>query len=184
LARLCQLAAQLPDGCRLRLDANRAWADPDCERWLAALRNLPIESLEEPLADPTPARLARLQASTPIPLALDESLVAFGLEAVLADPPVRRLVLKPMVHGGLLPCLDAARSAPGLEWVVTTTIDSAAGTWAAAQLAAAIGSPLAQGLATAEWLARDLGPPPLVRAGWLQLPEEPGLGFHRSGGEQ
>ena len=183
LARLRQLAAQLPAGCRLRLDANRAWPEPECDRWLAALAQLPIESLEEPLAGPTPDRLARLQASTHIPLALDESLSAFGLEAILAAPPVRRLVLKPMVQGGLLPCLYAARGAPDLEWVVTTSVDSAAGTWAASHLAAAIGSPLAQGLATAEWLARDLGRPPSVRAGWLQLPERPGLGFCRSGSE-
>jgi L-alanine-DL-glutamate epimerase-like enolase superfamily enzyme len=145
---------------------------------------LPVESLEEPLAEPTPARLARLQASTPIPLALDESLPAFGLEAILAAPPVRRLVLKPMVQGGLLPCLSAVRKAPELEWVVTTTVDSAAGTWAASHLAAAIGSPLAQGLATAEWLARDLGRPPSLRSGRLRLAERPGLGFCPSDAEK
>lgn len=177
LARLQRLAELVPDHGGLRLDANRAWSESECRHWLPALADLPVESLEEPLRTPDPRLLADLQAAVNFSLALDESLPELGLSTVLANPPVRRLVLKPMMQGGLLPCLQAARRAPHLEWVVTTSVDSAAGTWATAQLAAALGSPLAQGLATSDWLGSDLGPAPPIDSGWLQLPDRPGSGF-------
>jgi L-alanine-DL-glutamate epimerase-like enolase superfamily enzyme len=67
--------------------------------------------------------------------------------------------------------------AAGREVVITSLVESAAGLWATAQLAAAIGSPLAHGLATGQWLAEDLGPPPLPLAGRIALPDTPGSGF-------
>ena len=45
------------------------------------------------------------------------------------------------------------------------------------QLAAAIGSPLPHGLATADWLAEDLGPAPHVHLGRIELPATAGSGF-------
>jgi o-succinylbenzoate synthase len=94
-------------------------------------------------------------------------------------PPVRRLVLKPAVMGGLRRTLSLARQARagGREVVVTSLIESAAGLWAAAQLAAATGSRLAHGLATADWLAANLGTPPAVQGGEIRLPETAGSGF-------
>ncbi|MGQ9659127.1 MAG: o-succinylbenzoate synthase, partial [Thermochromatium sp.] len=163
---------------RLRLDANGAWS-LDQARWFIErlIQNrLPIESLEEPLAEPDPERLAELQAHASFPLALDESL---STQLATLDPAqlgVRRLVLKPAVLGGLRRTLALARRAQeaGIESVVTSLIESAAGLWPTVQLAAAIASPLAQGLATADWLADDLGQAPRPRAGWIRLPDGPG----------
>ncbi len=94
---------------------------------------------------------------------------------------MRRLVLKPAALGGLRRTLALARrlQAGGIEVVITSLIESAAGLWPTAQLAAAIGSPIPQGLATADWLREDLGPPPRVQAGHLDLPDSPGSGFVR-----
>jgi hypothetical protein len=61
--------------------------------------------------------------------------------------------------------------------VLTSVIDSAAGLWATAQLAAACASPIPHGLATAEWLATDLGIAPQPQRGQLILPLTPGSGF-------
>jgi o-succinylbenzoate synthase len=180
LQRLRALAGALPAGLTLRLDANGAWDLPTATRLVAALSGLPIESIEEPLEVPDPEALAALQSHAGFPLALDESLpqlLAGGLD--LARFPVRRAVLKPAVQGGLRRTLDLANRLQymGIEVVVTSLVESAAGLWPTAQLAAAIESPIPQGLATAFWLAEDLGPPPLPKDGTLTLPDRPGSGF-------
>jgi L-alanine-DL-glutamate epimerase-like enolase superfamily enzyme len=171
----------------LRLDANRAWAPEAARTFLATLEAPQVELVEEPLADPEPKALAALRATSPVPLALDESLTHAGLEALLEQPPTDLLVLKPMRLGGVLACLDIARRArdAGLGVVVTGMLDGTPATLAAAHLAAALdatGTPATHGLATAGWLARDLAPPPPVAAGRLRLPDRPGLGCPCDGG--
>lgn len=175
-------ALRLPLGLSLRLDANRAWDWDRAARFLDALAGMPIDSVEEPLADPDPARLAALQAQTSIPLALDESLTRFDPTAILADPPVRRLILKLGAVGGLSASLAFARSArrAGLDCVMTSRLDSAVGVAAAAHLAAALdadGEALAHGLATASWLAADVARPLVVQKGRLSFAPVPGLGI-------
>ncbi len=179
LARLTALARQLPPGAGLRLDANGAWEPEDARRMIAGLADLPIESLEEPLRTPTAGLLAELQSLASFPLALDESLAAAGLAFDPSALGVRRLVLKPSVLGGLRRTQALARRAmaAGIEVVITSVVESAAGLWPTAQLAAAIGSAIPQGLATAAWLAQDLGAPPQPRDGWIRLSDRPGSGF-------
>ncbi|MDH5485686.1 MAG: o-succinylbenzoate synthase, partial [Gammaproteobacteria bacterium] len=61
----------------------------------------------------------------------------------------------------------------GMGVVVTSTIDSAVGVWAATHLAAALGKkcePVAHGLATSHWLASDVAEPPAIREGLIHLP--------------
>ena len=180
---LQHLAEALPAGCRLRLDANDAWDEITAVEFLAACERLPVESLEEPLRDPDPAALDRLQEGTRIALALDESLARLPVPELLARSPVRRLVLKPARHGGMRATLALARQArdAGITCVVTSALESACGLLAAAHLAAAVAAgsdrEVAHGLATAGWFATDTGTPPPVAGGRLRLPDRPGLGF-------
>ena len=197
---LQQLTVALPQGVSLRLDANRAWGFEQASEFLAAISSLPIESVEEPLANPGWEQLYRLQQVTEIPLALDESLGKFrpvgvgvklnsdvavkGHRANQFDsdplrlwqmPQVKRITLKPMVLGGLLPSLKLARQAFDAEMdvIVTTTVDSAVGVWAATSLAAALGKrgeALAHGLATSQWLVSDVAEPPNIQLGCIILP--------------
>ncbi|MEJ2576395.1 MAG: enolase C-terminal domain-like protein, partial [Gammaproteobacteria bacterium] len=102
IAALRELSSRLPDRVVLRLDANRAWDDATAVQAVEALAGLPVEALEEPLRVPHPTALRQLQDRAPWPLALDESLSRWDLEPLLKDPPVRRIVLKPMVTGGPL----------------------------------------------------------------------------------
>jgi o-succinylbenzoate synthase len=179
LAFVREAAALLPSGARLRLDPNRAWSEADAGVALAALAELPVEAVEEPLARPSLEALAALQRKAPFAIALDESLQQLGFERILAARPVRRLVLKPILLGGLRAVLDAARRAraAGLEWVITTTVDSAVGCWASVHAAAAVPGGCAHGLATSEWLAEDVADPPRPLAGRIVLPDAPGLGI-------
>jgi o-succinylbenzoate synthase len=185
---LRRIASLLPTGVALRLDANRAWTMADAEIFCAALTGLPIESLEEPLAQPGAESLRALGQALPFRLALDESWHHFAPESLFEQQPVRLLVLKLAPCGGLLPAWNMAQraAAAGIECVVTTGLDSTCGTLAAAHLAAAIdrGSKrgLAHGLATSAWLNADTGEAPIIDKGCLQLPEGSGLGFRARAG--
>ncbi len=182
LARLRELAARLPTGLRLRLDANRAWDEDSARDLLGQLDPARIELVEEPLSAGTPESWKRLQLESPVPLALDESLDHGSLKPALDASAVRWLVLKPMRLGGLLPCLDIAEQAgrSGMQCLLTTSLDGALATAAAAHLAAALdaaGAPRMHGLATSALLARDLAPPPRLDRGHLVLPPGAGLGL-------
>jgi o-succinylbenzoate synthase len=179
LARLRALVAATGGRLRLRLDANRAWGHDEARRFLAAIADLPIDAVEEPLAAPTLSALAALQAGLPHAIAVDESLPQLGVAALIAARAVRRLVLKPARLGGHAATQAIARqaAAAGIEVVLTSVIDSAVGVAAAAHLAAAISPALAHGLGTSAWLAADVAAPPPVVRGFMQLPAGPGLGI-------
>jgi len=70
--RLCGL---LPDGGRLRLDANGSLEVSAASSWLEFAAALPVEFLEQPLAPTDPDSLLGLAADFPTPIALDESVV-------------------------------------------------------------------------------------------------------------
>ncbi|MBU0751342.1 MAG: o-succinylbenzoate synthase [Gammaproteobacteria bacterium] len=181
LARLHEVIDATQGRLRLRLDANRAWTQSAAERFLAAIADLPIDAVEEPLAMPTPDKLAALQVALPYAIAIDESLLQFGTEALsalLAVRAVRRFVLKPARLGGIAAtrAIAAKAQAAGIEVVLTSVVDSAIGVTAAAHLAAAISPALAHGLGTSAWLAADVATPPRIVAGRLLLPAAPGLG--------
>lgn len=169
----------IPAGSLLRLDANCAWSFDQAALFLDLVADLPVDSLEEPLSEPTLASLALLQERTAIDIAVDESLPVLDAEALLSDKPVRRLVLKAGTVGGLRAGsrLAARARASGLGVVITTALDSAIGVAAAAHWAAAAGSrDLAHGLATSDWLAEDVARPLPVAAGRVTLEGCLGLG--------
>ena len=175
------LVPQLPGGTRLRLDANGAWDISTARRFLAAAESLPIESMEEPMTQPTLEALESLQKETRIPLAIDESFHRLDLETLFADAPVRRLVLKPMALGGLKRTLKLARRAleAGMEPVVTSTLESSIGLHALCELTAAVESfspGSHHGLATSEWFLEDLAAPPHIERGRIFLHDRLGIG--------
>lgn len=180
--RLHRLNAATGGRLRLRLDANRAWSEDDAWRFLTAIADLPLDGVEEPLAAPTTAKLARLQAALPFALAVDESLAELGIDAVIAAGAARRLVIKPARIGGIAATLALAEKArqAGIQLVLTSVVDSAVGVAAAAHLAAALpqaAADLAHGLATGEWLAEDVAVPLPIVGGRMRLADAPGLGF-------
>jgi o-succinylbenzoate synthase len=182
-ALLADIVARVGGGLRLRLDANRAWSEAEAERFCLGVADLPIDGLEEPLAEPTLDKLRLLQARAPFAIAIDESLFDLGPEAIFAARAVRRLVLKPARIGGYAATLALAEKAKatGMEVVVTSVVDSALGVAAAAQLAAAIDGGIAHGLATGSWLMRDVAPPLEIAEGVLRLSQGAGLGLVPTG---
>lgn len=176
---LKQLDAELPAEIRLRLDANRAWSMQEARNFIESCQNLPIDGLEEPLLTPGSAALATLQGLADFPLAIDESIELLAEKSFFQHPPVRRLILKPARHGGMLASIEIAlrASAAGIECIVTSALESACGTLACTHLAAAIAPHSIHGLATGEWLAHDTGTSAEIREGRFCLPTVSGLGF-------
>lgn len=181
LRALKELATNLPPGVSLRLDANRAWSFPQAERFVRGLQGLHIEALEEPLAKPDLNLWECLQMLAPFPLAVDESLGLFQLEEWAGRAGAQRILIKPMVVGGLRPALSLAKTVRqlGMQSLVTTTVDSAVGVWAAVHLAAALPEETGavHGLATSQWLARDIADPPKIKGGVIEIASAGGLGL-------
>jgi O-succinylbenzoate synthase len=178
IAHLRRLTAALPTGLRFRLDANAAWPEDQALEFILACHDLPIESLEEPLAKPTALSLNTLQQQAAFALAIDESWHLID-DAFFASPCVQRLIIKPARIGGLLAALAFARTATlsNIDCIITSSLESACGILACAHLAAAVAPNACHGLATSDWLSENTGTTPLIENGRLILPKKNGLGF-------
>lgn len=176
--RLRAVREAVGDGVALRVDANGAWDRETAGRALARLEPLDPAYVEQPLPAEDLAGLAALRGDTPVRIALDESLTAHGLDAVLDAGAADVVVLKPMALGGPDRAVTAAlrTRAVGVEPVVTTTIDAVVARTAAVHVAAAIPSVAPCGLATGPLLAEDLaGDPCQVEGGRVSVPTGAGL---------
>lgn len=168
------------DRVALRADANGAWDRETAERALAAVAEpeIGLAYVEQPLPRDDLAGHAALREMSDVGVALDESLAATGLDAVLSAGAADAVVLKPMALGGPDRALSAAVRAreAGVEPVVTTTVDAVVARTAAVHVAAAVPDVAACGLATADLLAADLAPDPApVTDGRIAVPDGPGV---------
>lgn len=148
----------------LRLDANRAWDAATALAFAERVAPLGIEYLEEPLRNPD--ELPGFAERSPVPIALDETLLAFTPREHPPLAGVAALVLKPCVLGGYERAMAWARLAlrEGRSAVVSASFPSAVGLALDASLAAAIGGTTPHGLGTGGFLAADLGRAPLANA--------------------
>ena len=146
----------------LRLDANRAWDLMAAREFAARVAPAGIEYLEEPLRDSSD--LAAFVADTPIPVALDETLLGFSPQAPPPLQGVAALILKSSVLGGYERSLAWARLArrQRLAAVVSATFPSVVGMALDIACAAALGDETAHGLGTSSAFAEDLGRAPLT----------------------
>ncbi len=160
----------------LRLDANQGWTYEQASAAIERLAEFDIAYLEEPTANSTD--LARL-ASVGIALAVDETLTSLdrGL-AVIADPFVNVVVLKPAVLGGGGPTLKLAREAidAGKRVIVTSFFDGPIGLATATAVAAASGEPGPHGLGTASAVVAEFPSALVASEGHIHVAPGPGIG--------
>lgn len=165
---------------RLRLDANRGLPAERVAEVLQELADFNPELLEEPAPLPVVCRLA----SSPVPLAVDETLhdpnQRERVEEATREGRYAAWVLKPMAVGGVLTCLDLARAAraAGADVIVSHLFDGPIAHAAAAELALALGPGPAVGLGRhtglAVWPDRSL---PSLGSTSLVPHRESGLGL-------
>jgi o-succinylbenzoate synthase len=165
----------------LRLDANAGWDEATASRALARLESERPEFVEQPVAATALDVMARLRASSPVPIAADESAAGgAAAQAVIDRHAADLLILKPATLGGprAAAALAVRARSAGIDSVVTGFLDSAVGDAAALQVAAALHDPTrAAGLGTRSFFDQDLAAVEAPSAGMRALPGDAGLGI-------
>jgi o-succinylbenzoate synthase len=172
IKKLKEISRLLTPSIQLRLDANQAWSKNDALTFLNKAKNLPIESIEEPLKTPNIESLLYLQNQTRLVIAIDESLKYMLKNDLIFQSNIRRFVIKPAVLGGLCASLKIAKKAQHnrIECIVTSMIESSIGLSSTIQLAAAIDNGnLSHGLATAKWIKKNIGIEPKIKKAMISI---------------
>jgi o-succinylbenzoate synthase len=145
LALLDDVCAALPNGGKLRLDANGAWDRRKAERWLERCAERPVEFVEQPcFAEASQGAAQRkrveevllgLAGDWPTPIALDESLVGEGdVERWIGAGWPGVFVVKPSLFGNVAGAM--ARLAKTRAHVVfSSALETAVGARAALRMA-------------------------------------------------
>ncbi|HKI67681.1 MAG TPA: mandelate racemase/muconate lactonizing enzyme family protein [Solirubrobacterales bacterium] len=165
---------------RIRIDVNGAWDLETAKRALAEIEPYEIELAEQPVA--TVEEAVELAASTPIPLAADESVENRADAERVADAGAFAMTgIKLSKVGGPEEALEIAELLPAY---VTSALDGPVGIAAALQVAQSLGDlgrgsgeSLAHGLATQRLFASTIASVECeLRGDLLFPPDGPGLG--------
>lgn len=178
LSLVARLRAEFGAELELRLDANRAWSAEQARSNLARFAAHRPEFVEEPC----PLLELGALGPSPIPLALDESLLelAPGRAALcgLVEQGVRTLVLKPTLLGGISACCawaEAAQTA-GAEVILSHTFEGPLGLALGAALALSVGSETSAHGLELHGAGLELPELPYFSAAELHPWSEPGFG--------
>jgi len=181
LERLRAARAGLGPDVALRGDANGAWSLDEALAALEACVELNLDYVEQPVAAGNLDGFARLRGRTPVRIAADESVATEeGALRLIDGALVDVVVLKPAMLGGSSRALDIAARAhrAGIGVVVTHAFETAVGARHALHCAAAWGDAATpHGLVTDGLFERDIAQPVAAEAGYVAIPEQPGLGI-------
>lgn len=142
------------DQITIRVDANGNFTNVDAIDKLKQLAALDIHSIEQPIKAGQWKEMAKLTASTPLPIALDEELIGINdiqkKKGLLETIRPQYIILKPSLHGGLAGAQEWIELAESLNigWWVTSALESNIGLNCIAQWCSTLGNRLPQGLGT------------------------------------
>ena len=156
----------------LRVDANGAFLPDEAPRKLDALARYDLHSIEQPIKAGQWEAMAQLCATTPIPIALDEELVACRkvtpeLTAQMLDTiKPQYIILKPSLTGALSGTNQWIKAATerGIGWWITSALESNIGLSAIARYTASLSTRIPQGLGTGALYTNNI-PSPLQQIG-------------------
>lgn len=153
----------------LRVDANGAFAPSDALEKLERLAELDLHSIEQPIRAGQWETMARLTATTPLPIALDEELIGVNdpaeKERLLDTIRPQYIILKPSLHGGMRGANEWIRMADERKtgWWITSALESNIGLNAIAQWCATFDNPRPQGLGTGALFTDNVAMPLSIR---------------------
>lgn len=130
------------ESLEIRVDANGGFSLDEVRCRLAALAELGVHSIEQPIASGLWKEMAELCADTPLPIALDEELIGVNQlheKKVLLDTiKPQYIVIKPTLHGGISGSMEWVSEARkrGIDSWMTSALESNIGLRNVALLAA------------------------------------------------
>ena len=169
LALLRTLRAAWP-AVEVRLDANGAFTAEDALDRLDSLAGLNIAFVEQPVRPGQWGVLAELCRHSPVPVALDEELIAIRTPAerdrLLREVCPQFLILKPTLLGGFAAseAWIAAAQRRSIGWIINSLLESNVGLNAICQWTSAIGGAHVHGLGTGGLFSNN-APSPLSLQG-------------------
>ena len=158
----------------LRVDANGAFSLEDAQEKLKILSQFDLHSIEQPIKQGQWQEMAKLCADTPLPVALDEELIAVGetdQQPLLEVINPQYIILKPSLVGGFHfagKWLENAERMGILGWV-TSALESNLGLNAIAQWTALYDFSMPQGLGTGALFTNNLPSDLYIEKGYLKL---------------
>ena len=169
------------DVIELRVDANGAFSPEEALQKLERLSDFDLHSIEQPIAAQQQEVMKTLCKTTPLPIALDEELIGvFELSAkqkLLETIRPQYIILKPSLIGGFKGTQEWITIAEslGIQWWMTSALESNVGLNAIAQFTNILGTKLPQGLGTGSLYTNNLEAPLVVKQGRLRY--DPTLGW-------
>lgn len=142
------------DILELRVDANGAFKFEESQKVLEELAALNIHSIEQPIKAGQIENMARLCASAPTPIALDEELIRINdfaeKEQLLKHINPQFIILKPALVGGFSGSDEWISLAEkfNIDWWMTSALESNIGLNAIAQYTFTKNNTMPQGLGT------------------------------------
>jgi len=146
---------------KIRIDINGKWNLSEATNNLKKLESIHLEYVEQPVSKLED--LIQLSGKTNVPIAADESIRSVnGAADIISHKAANILILKPMMLGGIIPCLKIIKLAEenGINCIVSSSFESVIGRSFAAFIASLIKHDLAHGLDTGHFFEQDLAPDP------------------------
>jgi o-succinylbenzoate synthase len=162
-----------PEDLELRVDANGAFSPQEALEKLKYLSDYHLHSIEQPIRQGQWQDMAYLCEQSPLAIALDEELIGiFDLQEkkrLLEQIQPQYIILKPALVGGFrgsTEWIDLAEST-GIDWWITSALESNIGLNAIAQWTFSLNNPMAQGLGTGGLFTNNFASPLAVKNGKL-----------------
>lgn len=157
----------------LRVDANGAFSPNEALEKLNILSELDIHSIEQPIKQGQLQEMALLCKKTPLPIALDEELIgvfsSIEKKKIIEEIRPQYIILKPSLVGGFggsKEWIDLAEN-NGINWWITSALESNIGLNAIAQFTFTLNNKLPQGLGTGSLFTNNFESPLEVKNGAL-----------------
>jgi O-succinylbenzoate synthase len=146
---------------RLRLDANGSWTPDAAGIFLAQVRMLDLELIEDPV--PTLEELAQFRRGSAVLVAAESCIRTLeDARRLRALDAADAIVIKPQRIGGARAALEAAEEA-GVPAIASSALETSVGLSMVLAVAAALpDAPFAHGIGTAAFLEEDVTTAPLI----------------------
>ncbi len=154
-----------PKDITIRLDANGAFTCDNVKEKLLRFSEFSIHSIEQPIRQGQAEAMAEICLESPIPIALDEELIGIfsdgQREQLLKTIRPQYIILKPGLLGGFMACnkWTSIADEQGINWWITSALESNIGLNAIAQWTFRLKNPLPQGLGTGQIYTNNISSP-------------------------